>query len=73
MSDFPPTTAQMQDVLKRPFNVALQHLQVEDPFSWRHLGERELARYMLLWVWCSSPFLSREPVGEASPKLWTRG
>ena len=26
---------------------------------------------MLLWVRYSSPFASREPVGEASLKLWT--
>ena len=47
--------------------------KVKFPFSWRHLGERGLARYTLLWVRCSSPFLSLEPVGEASLKLWTRG
>ena len=53
--------------------VEAQQSKVKFPFSWRHLGERGLARYTLLWVRCSSPFLSLEPVGEASLKLWTRG
>ena len=43
------------------------------PLAGGYLGERGLARYTLLWVRCSCAFVSREPVGEASLKLWTRG